>query len=876
MKRIALTALAVILCTLLSSQDSIPKRSYNATFTSQAPVIDGSIEDEAWQAGVWDGDFVQYEPVNGGVSSQKTEFKVLYDDNNIYVAIKAYDTAPDSISRRISRRDNADGDFVGISFDSYHDLQTGFAFVVNAAGVKNDFIWVSDGQSQDDTWDPIWYTDAGMYDWGWAAELRIPLTQLRFRISEGGVWGMEVLRQLFRKQETSVWQHVDRNASGFVHNFGEMTGLTGIKPRKQADITPFVVGSLEKFEKVEGNPFATGTNWKINGGLDAKFGITNDMTLDLTVNPDFGQVEADPSVVNLTAFETFFEEKRPFFVEGNNITSFKTGIGDGDIGYDNLFYSRRIGRSPHMGAETETNEFASTPRVTPIISAAKITGKTPDGLSIGVLEAVTAEGKAEIDSLGERTWQTVEPLSNYFISRVMKDFNGGKTVVGGAYTNTHRFLDGTGIDGLVHNANTAGLDFKHYFGDDRNWFLSTAAGASNLTGSTTAIENLQYSSVHYYQRPDADYVEVDTTRTSLNGYGGNVQAGRVGGHWNFMAFGYFKSPGYDLNDVGYLQSADALMTGIWSAYSFDKPFSIFRQIRPNFNAWTGWDYGGTHLFTGGNLSIYTEFKNLWSTNIGANYEGESLSNTLLRGGPSMLTPANINYYASVGSNSSKMIYGTLWVNAGKGREESSESWAAGFNLTAKPGQSFSVTLSPSFSKNSNTMQYVTYIPDDDRYILSQIDQQVVSMSIRLNYNITPELTIQYWGQPFLAAMDYSKYKKVTDPRAENLADRYHIFTDSEIAYNEEENSYSVDENNAGTVTYTFDNPDYNYDEFLSNLVARWEFRPGSTLYLVWSQTRNYYEPTGSFSLDQNLDKLYTSEKPYNVFLVKFTYRFGLR
>ncbi len=492
MKRIALTALAVILCTLLSAQDSIPKRSYNATFTSQAPVIDGSIEDEAWQTGVWDGDFVQFEPVNGGVSSQKTEFKVLYDDNNIYVAIKAYDTAPDSISRRISRRDNADGDFVGISFDSYHDLQTGFTFVVNAAGVKNDFMWVSDGQSEDDTWDPIWYTDAAMYDWGWAAELRIPLTQLRFRISDGGLWGMEVLRQLFRKQETSIWQHVDRNSSGFVHNFGEMTGLTGIKPRKQADITPFVVGSLEKFEKVEGNPFATGTNWKINGGLDAKFGITNDMTLDLTVNPDFGQVEADPSVVNLTAFETFYEEKRPFFVEGNNITSFKTGIGDGDIGYDNLFYSRRIGRSPHMSAETEENEFANTPRVTPIISAAKITGKTSDGLSIGVLEAVTAEGKAEIDSLGERTWQTVEPLSNYLISRVMKDFNGGKTVIGGAYTNTHRFLDGTGIDGLVRNANTAGLDFKHYFGDDRNWFLSTAAGASNLTGSTAAIEKLQY------------------------------------------------------------------------------------------------------------------------------------------------------------------------------------------------------------------------------------------------------------------------------------------------------------------------------------------------------------------------------------------------
>jgi hypothetical protein len=401
-------------------------------------------------------------------------------------------------------------------------------------------------------------------------------------------------------------------------------------------------------------------------------------------------------------------------------------------------------------------------------------------------------------------------------------------------------------------------------------------GASNLTGSKTAIENLQNSSVHYFQRPDADYVEVDPERTSLNGYGGNVQAGKVGGHWNFMTFGYFKSPGYDLNDVGYLQSADALMTGVWSAYSFDKPFSIFRQIRPNFNAWTGWDYGGTHLFTGGNMSIYSEFKNLWSTSFGANYEGESLSNTLLRGGPSMLTPSNMNYFASVGTNSSKMVYGTLWVNGGKGREDSSESWSAGFNLTAKPGQSFSVTLSPSFSKNSNSIQYVTYIPDHDRYILSRIDQQVVRMSIRLNYNITPDLTIQYWGQPFLAAMDYSRYKAVTEPRAESLADRYHVFTDSELTYDEENNEYDVDENNAGTVAYSFSNPDYNYDEFLSNLVARWEFRPGSTLYLVWSQTRNYYEPTGSFSLDQNLDKLYTAEKPYNVFLIKVTYRFGLR
>ena len=876
MKRTALLIAMLVSCTLAGAQDTIQKRTYSATYTTAPPVIDGSIEDEAWQKGTWQGEFTQFEPRNGAAPSQKTEFVLLFDDNNIYVAIKAWDTNTDSIVRRIARRDNGDGDWVGIGLDSYHDKQTGFAFTTNAAGVKNDFIWSRDGQVEDDTWDPIWYTGSKLYDWGWAAEMRIPLTQLRFRITDDGVWGIEVLRLLFRNQEMSVWQPIDRNSSGIVHNFGSLTGLTGIKPRKQADITPFVVGSLETFEHEAGNPFSTGTAWKSNAGMDAKFGITNNMTLDLTVNPDFGQVEADPSEVNLTAYETFFEEKRPFFIEGNNITSFRTGLGDGDLGFDNLFYSRRIGRSPHLWADTEENEYSKMPRVTPIIGAAKITGKTPDGLSVGIVEAITAEGKAEIDSLGERSWQTVEPLTNYLISRVMKDFNGGKTVIGGAFTNTHRFLDNTGIDGLVRNANTAGIDFTQYLDKDREWFVSATAAGSNLTGSKEAIENLQRSSVHYFQRPDADYVEVDPDRTSLNGFGGNIQAGKAGGHWNFMTFMYMKSPGLNLNDVGYLQSADAIITGLWTAYRFDKPFSIFRQIRPNANYWTGWDFGGTHMFTGGNLSVYVQFKNLWWTNIGGNYEGNSVSNSLLRGGPSMLRPSSVNGWFNLGTNSSRKVYATVWANAARGSEDVSERYSAGMDFTVKPGQSFTASINPSYSKNRNDIQYVTQTDHGDRYILSQINQQIVSMSLRMNYNITPDLTIQYWGQPFLAAMDYSKFKAVTDPGAEKLEDRYHLITDAETTYDADGNRYNIDENLDGTVDYSFDNPDNNYDQFLSNLVVRWEFRPGSTLFLVWSQTRSYNDSTGSFSLEQNLNNLYTSEKPYDVFLIKFTYRFGLR
>ncbi len=881
MKTTALSLLFLLLSVVLTaaglpglSSDTTGRRVYHASFTSTPPVIDGSFEDEAWQSAGWQGGFTQYEPHNGAPATQQTQFSILFDNNNIYVAIKAFDSSPDSITRRIARRDNGDGDIVGVGFDSYHDRLTGFAFMVNAAGVKSDFIWQRDGQSEDYTWDPVWYAATALYDWGWAAEIRIPLTQLRFRITADGIWGLELFRKLFRNQETSLWQHVDVNASGLVHNFGKLTGLTGIRPRKQADITPFAVGSLETLEREQGNPFATGNTWKYNGGLDAKFGITNDMTLDLTINPDFGQVEADPSEVNLTAYETFFPEKRPFFIEGNSITRFSTGVGDGDLGNDNLFYSRRIGRSPQLRAAAGENEYVRMPRTTPIIGAAKLTGKSSGGFSVGIVEAVTAEGKALTDSLGHRRTQTVEPLTNYLVTRMMKDFGGGRSVIGGAFTNTHRFLNGAGTDELVRSASTAGLDFSRYFGEERKWFLAGNAVISSLNGSMKAIERVQRSAVHLYQRPDADYLTLDPSRTSLNGFGANLQGGKTGGRWNFMGFAYIKSPGLDLNDIGYLKSADAIWAGVWSAYNFDKPFGIFRKIRPNTNLVGIWDCGGNHLLTNVNLSIYALFTNLWWTNIGGSYSSRSLSTTMLRGGPAMLMPSNLNWWINVGTSQSRSLYASLWLNGGHGGEGYWEKYSAGFSMNINPGTSFSASLSPSWSVNRNNLQYVTLAAGGDRYILARIDQQIVSMSVRINYNITPDLTIEYWGQPFLAAMDYSRFKTVTSPRADMPDERYHTFGENEITYVAAGNSYIVD--TGDRPAYSFGNPDSNYDQFLSNLVARWEFSPGSTIYLVWSQTRSYYDTTGCFSVGRNLSSLFTSHKPWDVFLVKFTYRFGLR
>ena len=447
--------------TLVLPAQEYEKKEYTASRTENPPVINGVPDDEEWTEGEWAGDFWQYDPAEGAPVSQKTEFKLLYDDYNIYVAIKAYDTAPDSIVSRMTRRDDTEGDEVSVALDSYFDQRTAFGFTVSAAGVKGDLMWIDDGLTEDDSFDPIWYVKTGIFDWGWAAEMRIPLTQLRFSASDQQVWGLEVLREIYRHNETVMWQPIARNASGLVHNAGLLKGLTNIRPRKLFDLTPYGVARLETYEGEQGNPYHDGTDIKGNIGLDAKIGVTNNMILSLSLNPDFGQVEADPSEVNLTAFETFFSEKRPFFIEGNNITDYNLGLGSGGRGNDNMFYSRRIGRQPRLSHSAGQGEYAYTPAFTPIIGSAKLTGKSAGGLSVGFIEAVTANVSTRIhDPLtGETTFRTAEPLTNYGVGRVQKDFSGGKTIIGGMVTSTIRSLDAETEDYFHKSATSAVIEF---------------------------------------------------------------------------------------------------------------------------------------------------------------------------------------------------------------------------------------------------------------------------------------------------------------------------------------------------------------------------------------------------------------------------------
>ncbi len=471
----------------------------------------------------------------------------------------------------------------------------------------------------------------------------------------------------------------------------------------------------------------------------------------------------------------------------------------------------------------------------------------------------------------------MEPLTNFVVTRVIKDFNSGNTIIGGGFTNTHRFFDGTGINSLTTTANTGGVDFKQFF-DNKKWFFSLSTSFSMITGNPLSIENLQRSSVHYFQRTDAHYLEVDPTRKSLGGNGGNIQFGKTEGKWKIVMFGLWKSPGFDLNDVGYLRRADEVSLVLWSAYNINEPFSIFRSMRFNTNLWDMRDWGGTTLDLGGNLSVNAQFNNLWFLGFGGNYDGHSISNTMLRGGPSMRTPSTANYWVYANTNDSKKLYFEANVFTTGGAEDYCRYTGGEVGINFKPGKSLSLSLDPSLSFNRDNLQYVTTVSygSDTRYILATLNQKIAMMSLRINYTITPEMSIQYWGQPFLAAMAYKDFKRVTSPQADNYEDRFHVFQGEEISYNSAENTYYIDENTDGTPDYNFEKPDMNYDAFLSNFVVRWEYNPGSTLFLVWSQTRNYYDETGEFSLKNNMNNLFTTNKPYDIFLIKFTYRFGLR
>lgn len=862
--------------TAAGQQDSIAfKLDSTKTYTTamllgEPPHIDGLGDDPAWEQVPWGGgDFRQRMPTAGAAPTVQTRFKILYDARNIYLLFQNVDPEPDKIVKRMSRRDGFDGDWVEVNIDSYADKRSAFSFTASVSGVKGDEYVSNNGDNWDTSWDPIWYLKTSINAEGWMAEMRIPLSQLRFADKPEHVWGIQVQRRFFRNQENSLWQYIPPTANGWVHRFAELHGIHGIRPQKQLEIQPYLVARAETYQKEEGNPFKTGQESSLATGVDAKIGITSDITLDLTINPDFGQVEADPSQVNLTAFELFFREQRPFFIEGNNILTFPLS----NFNNDNLFYSRRIGRSPQGSVNLASGEFSKQASRTQIWGAAKITGKNKNGFSWGVLESVTAPEHATIDNHGESRSQMVEPMTNYFVARAQQDINKGNTIVGGIITATHRKIDDPNLNWLHREAWSGGLDLVHNL-QQRKYAINAQIYGSYVKGSRTAILNTQLSSERYFQRPDNQYSEVDTTRESLMGTGGMLSFAKRSGKFTYEVGGSWLSPQLELNDIGFLRQTDLLRQWNYLQYRVVQPVGITRSQFYNFSNVQRWDFDRKLLSRDYEINGYLEFKNLWEAGMGIGWSEAYTSNADLRGGPSMKYPASLNHWFYVGTDSRKKLQVVInpWFQWGMQNYLNSQNYE--LSLTYRPTNALRISVSPGWYINQTQVQYVesTDASGSPRYIMGDIDQTTFRVSLRMTYMVTPNLSIQYWGQPFGTAGQYGSFKRMTNTTADNYHDRYLLLQPNQLTLQGDQ--YLVDEDKNGVNDYSFTKPDFNFGQFKSNMVVRWEYIPGSTLFLVWTQEMNggFYTPNdpnhSRYAFDFN-------QKAHNIFMLKYTYRFVL-
>ncbi|MFA5971591.1 MAG: DUF5916 domain-containing protein [Lentimicrobiaceae bacterium] len=847
-------------------------RAYHTNrLTGKAPLIDGKYDETSWNAVDWAGDFIQHYPNDGAKPSQNSRFKILYDDDNLYIIIQALDSVPGEIVNRLSRRDKDDGDWLAISIDSYADKQTAFTFGITSAGVQFDFMFVNDNIS-DNNWDAVYYTATSIDAMGWTAEMRIPLSQLRFAKMDKHAWGINIFRYIYRKQELSFWQHIPRTAPGFVSLYGQLQGLDGIRPRRDVELVPYANAKATYDKKEAGNPYKTGQKYSGTAGLDGKIAVTNDLTLNFTINPDFGQVEADPAVVNLTAFETFFPEKRPFFVEGKNIFNFKLTGADSENNMNMLFYSRRIGRAPHLVLNPDSGIYVSAPEQTTILGSFKLSGKTRKGLSIGIIESVTRNEKATIDSAGVLYKEGIEPLTNYLIARVSQDFNKGTTTIGGIFTATNRSIKEPQLEFLPNAAYSGGLDAIHFW-KNKTYYLSGRAVFSSIYGSKQAITNLQLSAVRYYQRPDNTYTIYDPNRTGLSGYGGTAEFGKAGtGNWQYLTYLTLRSPGLDFNDAGYLKQADEIQHLFWLRYRKYKPFGIFRWASANFTEYRTWDFGGENTNKGIDFNTNGQFKNYYTAGAGINYAGSILSRGELWGGPALLLPPVFNFSAFTETDSRKKIMFRLSTSHYFGQQGYYNYHKYGLEITYKPVNTLFFSLIPQFSSGFNQMQYVdvTYLNDEPRYIMASLSRKIFDLSMRINVSITPRLSIQYYAQPYIFAGKYSDYKEITDPRADAFSNRYHQFSINEISYNKNWKAYMIDENHDGEDEYGFYKPDFHFLQYKSNMVFRWEYKTGSSLYLVWSQGRTNLGENGENIFGQYVNDLWNTQ-PRNDFMLKISY-----
>lgn len=827
--------------------------------------IDGYDDEEIWSQAAIATDFVQFQPDEGAASTERTEARVVYGDRALYVYLHAFDSEPDAVVGQLTRRDqDSHSDLLAVVIDSYFDRRTAFHFAVNPVGVKHD-IYRYDDTQEDAGWDAVWDVATRRTEEGWAAEFEIPYSQLRFRDAPEQTWGINFVRDIARRQEMAVWAPTTRSDGAIVSLFGELRGLEGLTAPNRLELLPYTLASLERAPGDGQNPFYSPNAAFGTAGVDAKYALTSDLTLDVTVNPDFGQVEADPAQVNLSALETFLPERRPFFVEGASIFNFSIAQGDGPDANESLFYSRRIGRAP-QGFANPAGGYVDVADRTTILGAWKLSGKTAGGWSIGAMHALTGEERAAIaPETGTHYDEAVEPLSNYAVLRLQKDFREGRSAVGVIGTGIMRSAEVADQLGLRSNAWTAGVDFRHRFASN-NWQATGYVLGSRIAGSEGSIATAQRSPVRYFQRPDAGHVDYDPTRTSLDGLSTSIAVSKFsGGFWRVGAGSLMRTPGFETNDVGFLNRADFVNGWLWLGYHHTTEQGPFRNWNLNLNGWSEYDFDGNRTATGGNVNLNGQFKNFWHAYMGVNQDFGGFTKGKLRGGPLFLRERGTNFWSGFGTDSRKAIQVNmnLWGNL---RPESSSS-AYGFspNVRIRPSGRATFNLGAFINLNDDDAQWVGVVETDaPHYLFARIDQTTVGVTARVDYAFSPTLSLQLYAQPFVSNGSYGDFKQVADPVAATYAGRF-----TPLGVRADGSGYLADVDGNGSEE-AVRNPDFNFKQFRSNAVLRWEYLPGSSLFLVWSQGRNRYSSTSAFDFADDVGDLFSAPAE-NVFMVKVSY-----
>ncbi|HEV2148623.1 MAG TPA: DUF5916 domain-containing protein [Longimicrobiaceae bacterium] len=861
-----------------------------------APVVlDGRLDEEVWRTAPAATDFVQMEPDEGKPATQRTEIRLVYDPEALYIGARMFDSlGAAGVRTRLARRDQStESDRLEFVFDTYHDHSGRTVLTINPSGVKGDA-----GQASpyaDPSWDPVWVAATRIDSLGWTAELKIPFSQLRFPRDSVQTWGMQVWRYTQRLNELSMWSPWGRREQGGPARFGHVEALRAPRNRGRMELLPYVLSRARYVTPTQaGSPFQSGEQYDMRVGGDVKYQLSSTLTLDATINPDFGQVEVDPAVVNLSAFETFFSERRPFFVEGSGLFGFGnfSCFNCSNISPISLFYSRRIGRAPQGFVASRGAEFVQAPENSTILGAAKVTGRTRGGLQVGLLDAVTRSGRALVqDTLGNRFTEEVEPASNYFVGRARRNFRGGNTTVGAIATSVVRRFDSEALEQLIPgHAEAVGVDGETWW-KDRTYRLIGNFAVSNASGDPLAITRLQRSSARYFQRPDrvngsnAVFSDLlDPAATSLRGFGGYARLAKEAGNWYWEGALDTRSPGFEVNDAAFLTRADYVWMLGNVMRRWNQPTSYYRWWQALAGGQQQYNYDSDrtaaqlHFFTGGQLP------NFWDVAFYTEVYPEVSDDRLTRGGPVVRRPGGYLLHSRMGTDSRKWLVFSARANHLVDTQDGGFT-SVGGSVRVKPASNVQFSLGPTYTRERFGTQFVLRRVDPtasnffgQRVVVADIDQNRFSMDTRLNWTFTPTLTLELFAQPFVFAGDYSRFKEFEGPRTTRT--RVYGEDFGTICFDAAAGRYTADPNGNCAVAsersaqaFSFRNPDLNVRSLRGNAVLRWEYRPGSTLFLVWQQQRAGSEPFGDFDFGRDANAIFR-QRPDNIFVIKASYWIG--